>query len=222
MKPRSSRSIIPVLATSLLISACSRAQNAGPERDRWQRPDEVLDALNVRTGSVVADVGCGKGYFATRMAQRVGPDGKVYAEDIQEDVLDDLRHDAGKQGLKNIEVIEGAPDDPHLPAGMLDVALTMNSYHEWVQYDAMLDHVYAALKPGGLFGLIDGEAKPGRSREAYHRAHEMPKSMELEDATRHGFRLLREAQGFTRTDDGKKFYFLIFAKEPRSVNESVQ
>jgi predicted methyltransferase len=204
---------VPLLTSSLFISAsCSRAQNSGPERDRWQRPDEVMDALGVRAGSVVADVGCGKGYFSIKLAQRVGPTGKVYAEDIQEDVLEDVRHEAEKEGLKQIETILGAPDDPRLPAGSLDVVLAVNSYHEWVQYDAMLAHLYAALKPGGLLGLIDRPGEPGQSRESYHQEHRMPESMERDDATRQGFRFVLEAQGFTRTSDGDKFYFLIFSK----------
>lgn len=204
---------IAVLASSILLSAsCSRAQNSGPERDRWQRPDEVMDELGVRAGSVVADVGCGKGYFSIKLAERVGSDGKVYAEDIQQDPLEDLRHEAANKGLKQIETILGAPDDPHLPAAALDAILTVNSYHEWVQYDTMLAHLYAALKPGGLLGMIDRVGEPGKTRESYQREHRMPESIERDDATRQGFRFLHEAKGFTRTSDGDKFYFLIFIK----------
>src|SRR5271170_4403430 len=84
----------------LLAAGCTRAQNSGPERDRWQRPDEVMDALGVKSGSAVADVGCGRGYFTMKLAARVGPTGKVYAEDIKDDVLADVRRDAEKQGFK--------------------------------------------------------------------------------------------------------------------------
>jgi predicted methyltransferase len=196
----------------LLVVGCSRAQNSGPERDRWQRPDEVLDALGVKSGSIVADVGCGRGYFAMKLAARVGPTGKVYAEDIKDDVLEDVHHDAEKQGLKQITTVLGAPDDPHLPSDSLDVVLTVDSYHEWVNYDSMLKHLYAALKPGGLFGLIDGETKPGRSRDDYHSMHRMPESMEREDLISHGFHFLRSEPGFTRPSDGKTYYFLIFQK----------
>ena len=79
-------------------------------------------------------------------------------------------------------------------------------------YDSMLDHLYAALKPGGLFATIDGETKEGRSRDAYHSMHRMPESMEREDLTRHGFHFLRSEPGFTRPSDGKTYYFLIFQK----------
>ncbi len=203
----------PLLIAALLASAaCSRAQNSGPERDRWNRPDEVLDALGIHAGTVVADVGCGKGYFAMKFAARVGPTGKVYAEDIRADVLDDVRSEAAKQGLKDIETVHGADNDPQLQAGSLDVVFAMDSYHEWVDYDAMLDHLYAALKPGGLFGIIDGETTAGKSRDDYHSMHRMPEQMERDDLTRHGFHFLRSESGFTRPSDGKTYYFVVFQK----------
>jgi len=204
--------ILLAVAILFLKVGCSHAQNAGPERDRWQRPDDVLDGLKVKTGSVVADVGCGRGYFTMKLAARVGAAGKVYAEDIKDDVLADVRRDAEKQGLKQVITVLGAGDDPRLPTGALDVVLAMDSYHEWVDYNSMLDHLYAALKPGGLFGLIDGETKEGKSREDYHSMHRMPESMERDDLTRHGFRFVRSERGFTRPSDGKTYYFLIFQK----------
>lgn len=211
-QPQSPRIALLLAAASLVSAGSSRAQNAGPARDRWQRPDEVLDALGVHAGSVVADIGCGKGYFAVKLAERVGPKGKVYAEDIRGDVLADLRAETSKRGLKQVETIRGQQDDPHLPAGALDVLLTVDSYHEWVDYDAMLSHLYAALKPGGVFGLIDGVASPGKSRDDYHHLHRMPESMERSDLAGHGFEFLRAQPGFTRPSDGKQYYFLIFQK----------
>jgi len=211
--PQSTVYLAPLLVAALLGgAACSRAQNSGPERDRWNRPDAVMDALGLHAGSVVADVGCGKGYFTLKFAARAGETGKVYAEDIEEDRLEDVRSEAKKQALKQVETVHGTDDDPRLPAGALDVVFTMDSYHEWVDYDAMLDRLYAALKPGGLFGLIDGETAPGKSRDDYHSMHRMPEQMERDDLTRHGFRFLRSEPGFTRPNDGKTYYFLIFQK----------
>jgi predicted methyltransferase len=202
-----------LLAAALLATAaCSRAQNSGPERDGWNRPSAVVDALGLHAGSVVADVGCGKGYFTMKFAARVGETGKVYAEDIDQDRLDDVRREAEKQGLKQVETVHGTDSDPRLPAGTLDVVFTMDSYHEWVDYDAMLDHLYAALKPGGLFGLVDGNTAPGKSRDDYHSMHRMPEQMERDDLARHGFRFLRSEPGFTRPNDGKTYYFLIFQR----------
>ncbi|MGH9327807.1 MAG: class I SAM-dependent methyltransferase [Terriglobia bacterium] len=188
------------------------AQNSGPARDAWQRPEDVMDALNVRLGSTVADVGCGAGYFVFHLADRVGPRGRVYGEDILKFRLDQVQHEAEREGLSQIETIHGTPDNPRLPSSSLDAVLAVNTYHEWHSYPAMLQHVYASLKPGGLFGLIDASAQMGHPRSYYYEHHRMPEQMERAEVTRAGFRLLRQEQGFTRTSDGRKFYFLVFQK----------
>jgi predicted methyltransferase len=194
--------------------ACSRlaGQNKGPERDAWQHPEQVMDALGIGPGGMVADVGCGRGYFTFHLAKRVGREGKVYAVDVKDDELAQIRREAKEQGLTEIETITGASDDPGLPAGRLDAVLVVNAYHEMHHYNAMLAGIYRALKPGGLLALIDGSAEPGRSRDTYYSRHEMPEEVERQDAERNGFRFAREEPGFTRTDDQKKFYFLILEK----------
>jgi len=202
-----------VLMGALLgAPACSRAQNSGPERDAWQRPGEVLDELHIHAGSVVADVGCGRGYFTFKMADRVGPEGRVYAEDVDDDVLESVRREAKQKGVTQVETILGKPDDPGLPTASLDVVLAMNTYHEWRQYDAMLQALYRALKPGGLLALIDGKAEPGRPRADYYSRHRMPEELERADAERNGFHFLRTEPGFTQPDNSKEFYFLVMEK----------
>jgi predicted methyltransferase len=197
--------------------ACSRlaGQNSGPGRDAWQHPERVMDALGVKPGSMVADVGCGRGYFTFHLASRVGPSGKVYAEDLKDDEIADIRSQANEKGLSQIEAITGTPDDPHLPAGVLDAVLIVDAFHEMHQYDAMLTVVYRALKPGGVLALIDGKAEPGKSREDYYSRHRMPEEIERQDAERNGFRFVREEAGFVRPEPSKEYYFLIFEK-PRS------
>jgi len=192
--------------------ACSPAQESGPERDAWQRPAEVMDELGIHTGSAVADVGCGRGYFTFKLAGRVGPQGRVYAEDVDNDALDAVRRQAKKEGLAQIEVISGAADDPRLPPSSVDVVLAMNTYHEWKKYDAMLQGLYRALRPGGRLGLIDGADETGHSRDYYYGRHRMPEEAEWQDAVRNGFRFLHKERGFTRPDRKKEFYFLVFEK----------
>jgi len=204
--------IVLISATLLATPACSRAQNSGPERDAWQRPAEVLDALGVHAGSVVADVGCGRGYFTFKLAERVGPEGKVYAEDIDNPVLDSIRDEAKKKGLDQVLTVAGTEEDVSLPPANLDVILAVNTFHEWQHYDEMLQGVYQALKPGGLFGLIDRSAETGHPRSYYYDHHRMPEALEREDVVRRGFRFLREEHGFTRPDDHSQFYFLVFEK----------
>ena len=208
------RRIAAVLSLSLVFFQPARplAQNAGQERDAWQRPEEVMDALGIKPGSVVADVGCGAGYFTFHLAERVGPKGKVYAEDIREDRLAGIRKRAQKEGVTNIETVSGAEDDPRLPLASVDVVMIVDAYHEMRPYDAMLEAVFRALKPGGLLALIDGAAEPGRPRDEYYERHRMPEQTEREDAERNGFRFVRDQPGFTRADDKKEYYFVIFEK----------
>jgi predicted methyltransferase len=200
------------LAISIASVRLHAAQESGLERDKWQRPEEVMNALGIHAGSVVADVGCGSGYFTFHLAHRVGPQGKVYAEDVDAGKLGQVCRQAKKEGLAQIEMVAGASDDPRLSAETVDVVLAVNTYHEWRKYDAMLRGLYRALRPGGLLALIDGDAEPGKPRSDYYAQHRMPEQVEREDATRNGFRFVRQESGFTRPDQQKRFYFLIFEK----------
>ena len=216
MSPRKRLSLrlLSVLLLLAWAAACSRlaGQNSGPERDAWQHPQQVMDALGIKLGSVVADVGCGRGYFTFHLAGRVGPNGKVYAEDVKDGELAEIGRVAKAKGLTQIETISGTSEDPSLPTSTVDEVLIVNAYHEMRHYNAMLAGIYKALKPGGLLALIDGAAEPGRSRETYYSHHQMPEQVEREDAQRNGFHFLRQEPGFTRTDAQKKFYFLILEK----------
>ncbi len=201
-----------LLAILVTVPGCAKAQNRGPQRDAWQHPVQVMDELGIHAGSAVADVGCGRGYFTFRMAKRVGATGKVFAVDLRQSWIEEIRKRAAAEGLKQIQAVQGKPDDPELPKDSLDVVFAMNTYHEWRQNEAMLSHIYQALKPGALFALIDGKARTGHSREYYHVEHRMPESMERSDVLHAGFVFLRQAPGFTQPDDQKQFYFLVFQK----------
>ena len=191
------------------------AQNSGPSRDAWNRPDEVMNALGVGSGSAVADVGCGRGYFTFKFAARVGREGKVFGVDLREDELADIRERAKREGLSQIETVRGSDDDPHLPAATLNAVLVMNSYHEFDDHSAILAAIYRALKPGGLLALIDGVAEAGHPRDYYNGTHRLPEHFEREEAQQAGFRFLREPRGFKNPEDNKEFYFLLFEKPER-------
>ena len=205
-------SLLLVLARVLVGPACRAAQDSGAARDQWQRPQEVMDALGIRAGTAVADVGCGSGYFTFKLATRVGPQGEVYAEDIDEKEVAGIRRRAEAEGLTQVRSIVGVADDPGLPAASLDAILVVNSYHEWREYGKMLQHLSAALKPGGLLAIIDGVAEPGKPRTEYYARHRMPEEIVREDAAHEGFRFLRKEPGFLRPDQKKDFYFLIFER----------
>jgi predicted methyltransferase len=184
------------------------------ERDRWQRPAEVMDALGLRPGSVVADIGAGRGYFTVHLAERVGNAGKVYAVDIDKSILRKLRDEAEKRKLPQIEVVEGTADDPHLPAGGLDAVLIVNAYHEFRQHDAMLQAIRHALRPGGVVGIIEKDADGGEKREAYESRHRLPSRFVRQDLAANGFGGIRDQRGFDPTGEheGEKWYFLVAEK----------
>jgi ubiquinone/menaquinone biosynthesis C-methylase UbiE len=171
-----------------------------------------MDVLGIKTGSAVADVGCGSGYFTFKLARRVGQQGRVYAEDIDEEEIAGIRRRVEDEGLTQVRPLVGVASDPRLPANSLDVVLVVNSYHEWREYGKMLRHLVEALKPGGLLAIIDGTAEPGKPRSEYYSRHRMPEELVREDAAREGFRFLRKEVGFLRPDQKKDFYFLVFEK----------
>lgn len=211
---RSSRIVFwTLLLAAIPCFARSRAgQDDTKARDAWQRPEQVMDALRVGTGSVVADVGAGGGYFTFHLAQRVGPKGKVYAEDIQEEEVNKIRARAAKEGLKQIEAVLGDKKDPKLPDGSMDAILIVNAYHEMREYDAMLRAILKALKSGGLLAIIDAPVKPGEPREKYYERHRIPEELVREDGVRNGFQFVRQEPGFNPPDNDRNYYFLIFKK----------
>jgi cyclopropane fatty-acyl-phospholipid synthase-like methyltransferase len=88
----------------------------GPDRDKWQKPDQIMDALAIADGSAVADIGAGAGWFTIHLARRVGPNGIVYAQDVQRQMLEAIRRRVAREGLQNVETRLGADSAPNLPA----------------------------------------------------------------------------------------------------------
>jgi ubiquinone/menaquinone biosynthesis C-methylase UbiE len=125
------------------------------ERSTEEHPDAALDALRLKPGMVVADVGAGSGYMTLRMAKLVGPSGKVYGEDIQPEMLRLLRENAAKAGFDNIEEVLGTDRDPKLPAGKLDLILLVDVYHEFSHPQDMVRRMREALKPDGRLVLLE-------------------------------------------------------------------
>ncbi|HVC18950.1 MAG TPA: methyltransferase domain-containing protein [Vicinamibacterales bacterium] len=132
-----------------------------PDRDLWQKPEFIMDELGIADGSVVADIGAGGGWFTMYLARRVGPNGLVYAEDIQRQMIEVIDRRVTQEGLHNVQTILGTPDDPRLPDGALDAVLIVDAYHEIENPVALLRHVARALKPQGRVGIVDFTAGGG-------------------------------------------------------------
>jgi SAM-dependent methyltransferase len=127
----------------------------GPDRDAWQQPGRIMDALGIGDGSVVADLGAGGGWFTIRLARRVGPNGRVYAEDVQREMIDAIERRVAREGLRNVRTIFGEDHDPKLPPNALDAILVVDAYHEVQNRVAFLRNVARALKPNGRLGIVD-------------------------------------------------------------------
>lgn len=127
------------------------------DRDTWQKPDQIMDSLGIADGARVADVGAGGGWFTVRLARRVGPNGMVWAEDVQAEMLEAIRRRAAKENLKNVRYQQGSPTDPMLPAGSLDAVLLVEAYQEIQNGNPQLflENVRAALRVGGRVGVVD-------------------------------------------------------------------
>ncbi len=113
-----------------------------------------MDHLGIGEGSVVADIGAGGGWFTIRLARRVGPNGRVYAQDIQPEMIGAINRRVEREGLKNVTTVLGSPKDPELPAPV-DVVLIVDAYHEMDEPQILLRNVRRSLKPGGRVGIVE-------------------------------------------------------------------
>jgi len=175
-----------------------------PDRDLWQRPDRVMDALAIADASVVADVGAGSGWFTIRLARRVGPQGLVYAQDVQPEMLNAISRRVQREGLANIRTLLGRGSDPRLPPDALDAVLLVDAYHEIEDRLTFLANVGRALKPQGRIGVIDFRMEgggPGPDTE-----ERVSPDVVVRDAERAGLRLAG-SETFLPYQ-----YFLIFGK----------
>src|SRR5450631_783641 len=126
-----------------------------PERAAEEQPDKAIALLGIAKGATVADVGAGNGYMTWRLAESVGPAGKVYANDIQPEMLEMLRKNMQQRNLKNVETVLGTFDDPKLPANTLDLVILVDVYHEFSEPQKMLRRIREALKPDGRLVLLE-------------------------------------------------------------------
>ncbi len=139
-----------------------------PDRDTWQKPDQIMDALGIADGSTVADIGAGAGWFTIILARRVGPNGTVYAEDVQRQMLEAIRRRVSREGLLNVQGRLGTSTDPRLPERAIDAILVVDMYSE-VDVDdrvTFLRNLARALKPNGRIGIVNykpGQGGPGPS-----------------------------------------------------------
>jgi ubiquinone/menaquinone biosynthesis C-methylase UbiE len=125
------------------------------DRAAWQKPDEVVAALALRPGQTACDVGSGPGYFTLRLARAVGPQGRVFAVDVEPRLLSILRDRLAGAGLANVTPVLALPHDPLLPPGACDVVLVVDTYHHFPDGSAYLRSLQRVLRPGGRIANVD-------------------------------------------------------------------
>jgi predicted methyltransferase len=161
-----------------------------PGRDDEQRPDEIIRTMGLRDGDVVADLGAGTGYFTRRLARSVAPSGRVYAVDIQPEMIALLKRHVEKAGLTNVVPVLGEGDDPKLPKGALDWILLVDVYHELQHPKAMLARMREALKPTGRIALVEYRLE-GTTALHIREAHRMSPKQVAAEWQPAGFRLVK-------------------------------
>jgi predicted methyltransferase len=177
-----------------------------PDREAWQKPDQVMDALHVAEGTRVADIGAGGGWFTIRLARRVGPNGRVYAVDVQRLMIEAIKRRIEREGLQTIVIpVLGGDTDPKLPPdAQPEAVLIVDAFHEMTDPVLMLRNIAKTLRPQGRIGIIDyrvGDGGPGP--DAVER---VPPSVVISEAAAAGLKLVVEHKFLPYQ------YFLIFGK----------
>jgi ubiquinone/menaquinone biosynthesis C-methylase UbiE len=195
-----------LLAVSLTASACTdaiyRSMN-DPARDEWQQPDAVVQALKIRPGDVIWDLGAGGGYFTFPLAQATGPTGRVYAIDTDEDSLRFIRQEGAKRGglPRNVDLVLAFPQSPGLPDNSVDLIFICDTYHHITHRTPYMKALAQHVRPGGRVAIID--FKP--SGWMWVLGHTTAKDKVREEMASAGYRLIEDF------DFLEKQHFQIFA-----------
>ena len=176
------------------------------EREREESPSKAIELLNLKDGMVVADIGAGVGYYTIRMAKKVGPTGRVYASDIQPEMLTLLRKRLDEQKITNVEMVLGTETDPKLPLNSIDLAIMVDVYHELAQPQRMLRKLQKTLKDDGRLVLLEFRKEdPYVPIRPEHKMSVAEAKLELEDE---GFVLDKVIPGLPWQ------HILVFRKAP--------
>jgi predicted methyltransferase len=228
MRPRRGRRgrLAPLPATialvlgTVLVTALAHAQPAtshhgfedvahwtrvfdDPQRDVWQKPDAVVQALGLAPGMTVADLGAGTGYFSRRLSAAVGPRGAVLAAEPEPTLVAHLRERAEREGTANVVPILASKDNPRLPAASVDVVLIVDTWHHIDDRIAYARRLKDVLKPGGRLAIIDWQKR--ELPVGPDTAHKLAREEVVEEIQAAGYRLASEPDVLPYQ------YFLIFA-----------
>lgn len=146
------------VVAALVFAGCAQLKQCAYEgfnRDKWQKPQAVIESLELAPGAIVADLGAGGGYFTFKLARVVGAGGRVFAADVDPDMNELIAAQAKKEGVANVETILAKPDDPLLPATGVDLIFTVNTYHHLENRVDYFSNLRRYLRPGGRIAIIE-------------------------------------------------------------------
>jgi ubiquinone/menaquinone biosynthesis C-methylase UbiE len=205
----SSRHLPPIaLLAVVLFGGCTswkRFAYEGFNRDRWQHPDEVVRVLRIAPGSAIADIGAGGGYFTFHLADATGPEGTVYAVDVDPGMIGYLEERAGNEGYANVQAILAAAHDPGLPDGGIDLVFLSNTYHHISDRTEYFGRLAADLRPEGRVAIVEFEHQGWLQRLFGHATESDLIRTEMEEA---GYVVAEQFDFLERQS------FLVFARAP--------
>jgi len=179
-----------------------------PERDEYQQPEKVVEALNITHGMVVADVGAGSGYFTRRFTKTVGETGQVLAVDIEQKMLDYNKQELEKRGMANrATFILAKPDDPSLPENSVDLVFLCNAYHHVEHHMDYWAKIKSALKPDGRVVIVDFYHDERSGKLSFSKHHLVPRERVITNMEKAGLTFSKEHNFLSRQ------YFLEFVIE---------
>ncbi|MBX7151897.1 methyltransferase domain-containing protein [bacterium] len=205
-----------VLLIQILLTVSSRAQDDWTKRDQWQNVEGIFRAMNLDSGSVAADIGCQDGYLTLKMAKQAGAAGTIYAVDIDQDALKDLKKNLKKDSVTNVTIIHSTTDNPMLPDGVLDAAVIVNAYHEMTEYVSMLAYIKKALKPGGRLVIVEPITDRLRkaTRKEQTETHRIGSAFVKKDLENAGFRIDKIIEPFVqRVSRNDEMWLIVGIKE---------
>lgn len=218
MRSLGSLGVTLLLALLLVLIGADQPTDARQTDSRGPWIPDIVQALGLRDGSRVADVGSGPGFFTVAMARAVGKTGRVFAVDIDETALTALRQRVRDAALDNVDVIQGDPRDPKLPLDSLDAALIVDAYHEMTEHETMLSSIRRALKPGGRLVIVDRmppittRDKPRQDQVYHHAIGSWFVEAELSEA---GFEIVERRDDFiSPPQDDDCCFWLIIGRRP--------
>ncbi|MFB6280331.1 MAG: class I SAM-dependent methyltransferase [Salinibacter sp.] len=182
-------------------------------------PDDteaLLGAMAIKEGDWVADVGSGEGEYTLPMAKAVGDSGRAFAVDIDEDDLEELNEEIKDREIENVTTVSSVYDNPMLPRRSFDALLVRNAYHEFTAHEQMLDHLHAALKPGGrlVMGEYIDDEMVERDREAQVDDHDLAMRYAREELRQAGFKIVREVDTLRYLDRHDSRFWMMVATRP--------